>query len=259
MIRIGFQPHKVRLYFIIALVCLASLGAIETGKDCWSPTQYDYSVITPVKINLDGRNAELNTDDKFTLDVDGFTQETEARRNTPGGLNANEAWLVFDRENNGIWLRSSIDNDDLFGDHGGRVSSGYADLSHTFSHEIKTNDKGEHFIDLTGYNWFGLVQLWVSRKLLGDKTPYAAYDLELLTLDKRLLPARETLRKIYVDARDVREYDNEHANVIIKRAPVEYLDGHTADSADQYFIYVLGAIRKLTPEEEAAFRKQLQK
>jgi hypothetical protein len=217
------------------------------------------ATLTPVKINMQGKHASMNTDDRFTLDMDGFNQDNAPLRITPGGLNATEAWLILDRSRNGTWAHNVLDSDDLFGDHAGRVSNGYVDLEQTFRHEIRMDKDGNRYIDLNQYNWLGEVQLMFCRQFMGDTTPYASYDLKLLTFDRELVPARDVLQKVYITPWAVKEYDAKHENAILKRAWVQYNDGHFAQSVDQVFIFVQGIIRKLSPEEEARIREELSK
>lgn len=210
---------------------------------------------TPVKINLSPTDAVVNSDDKFMLDTDGFASTRVYPLKTPGGLNANEAWLVLDRDNDGTWVNNTLDDTDLFGDHGARVEHGYMDLANTFFDEIKTDAKGNRYLDLTNYSPLGELQLWFTRTVLGDKKHYAAYDLKLFKRDRSLANARDVLNRVYVDSRSVSEYDRMLENAILQRAWVQYKNGQFHQSGDQYFFFFTGEAHDVTGKEAEDVQK----
>jgi type II secretory pathway pseudopilin PulG len=224
-------------------------GNLFKGPPPENRTYRSRSWATPVKLHMGMNNVAVNDDDHFLMDIDGFTENNTAPIMTPGGLNANEAWLILDRNHNGTWQNNALDNDDLFGDHLGRVKNGYVDLEKTFAHEIKTDAKGNKYIDLRDYNVFGQLQIQFSRTFLGDTVPYAAYDLQLLTRDRRLVPARESVDKIYVTYWDVQEYDKSGLNAIFQRAWVHYKNGSFKTSGDEYYALPNGIYEEVVDPE----------
>jgi hypothetical protein len=206
-----------------------------------------YSMSTPLKVNFNGSNAELNSTEGFMLDVDGFKQNSIAPLKTSGGLNVGEAWLILDDNGNGTWQNNSMDNDDLFGDHLGQVANGYVDMAKTFARELKADEQGQLYIELDNHWWTGL-KVWVA-KLFGDKTPYASTDLKLLTIGRQELKASDYIKRFYVSYKNVSEYDGTKHNAIFQRAKVVFKDGTVAQSADQYYSLEHQIKRKATAEE----------
>src|SRR6185369_3456778 len=71
---------------------------------------------SPIKIALDGKDAQLDSTHGFMLDADGFGQGKGAAK-TSGGLNPNEAWLMRDRAGDGLTRNGVVDGNDVYGDH----------------------------------------------------------------------------------------------------------------------------------------------
>lgn len=171
---------------------------------------------SPVKIALDGKDARLDAQHGFKIDLNGFGEKGGVAK-TSGGLNGNEAWLVRDREGNGIVKGGVVDGNDVYGDHNGKVKDGYADLAKDFAGEVKVDPAtGKRYIDLTAP---------------GSR---AGAELKLLDANGKLRPAKDILTRIDVDGTGADERDRA-GNVITARANVTYRDGHTAESADQWF------------------------
>jgi hypothetical protein len=172
---------------------------------------------SPIKIALDGVNASLNSTNQFKIDLDGFSQGQEAVR-TSGGLNQNEAWLVRDKDGDGIMRNGVVDGRDVYGDHFGKFGNGYEELAKDFASEVRTDPAtGKRYIDLS------------------DPDSRAAQQLKLLDVNGNLVPAGKVLTRIDVDFKDVMEADKTGQNQIRQRGEVTYKDGHTATSADQWY------------------------
>lgn len=172
---------------------------------------------SPIKIALDGQDARLNSTNGFRIDLDGFDQGNDAVT-TSGGLNSNEAWLVRDKDGDGIMRGGVVDGRDVYGDHEGKFSHGYDELARDYSDELKVDPQtGRRYLDLT------------------DPNSRAARELKLLDASGNLTEAGKVLSRIDVDHVDVRESDASGQNQIRQRAEVTYRDGHTATSADQWY------------------------
>jgi len=172
---------------------------------------------SPIKIALDGKDAKLDSTHGFALDADGFGQGQGAVK-TSGGLNPNEAWLVRDRSGDGLTKNGVVDGNDVYGDHDGKFSDGYAQLARDFKSELKTDPAtGHRYLDLT------------------DPNSRAAKELKLLDPSGKSVPASSLLTRIDVDAVGANERDASGNNQIRQRASVTYKDGHTAMSADQWY------------------------
>lgn len=172
---------------------------------------------SPIKIALDGKDAQLDSAHGFALDADGFGHGQGAVQ-TSGGLNPNEAWLVRDRAGDGLTKNGVVDGNDVYGDHDGKFSDGYAQLARDFKGELKTDPAtGHRYLDLT------------------DPNSRAAKELKLLDASGKSVPASSLLNRIDVDAVGANERDASGSNQIRQRASVTYKDGHTAMSADQWY------------------------
>jgi hypothetical protein len=174
---------------------------------------------SPIKIALDGKDARLDSTHGFQLDADGFGRGQGAVT-TSGGLNPNEAWLVRDKDGDGITRNGVVDGNDVYGDHDGQFKNGYQELARDYQGELRTDPAtGRRYIDLT------------------DPNSRAARELKLLDASGRQVPASSVLTRIDVDAAGVNESDAAGRNQIRERASVTYLDGHTASSADQWYAF----------------------
>jgi len=172
---------------------------------------------SPIKIALDGKDAQLDSTHGFKLDADGFKGGQGAVQ-TSGGLNPNEAWLVRDRAGDGLTKNGVVDGNDVYGDHDGKFSDGYSQLAKDFKGELKTDPAtGHRYLDLT------------------DPNSRAAKELKLLDASGKTVPASSVLNRIDVDAVGANERDASGKNQIRQRASVTYKDGHTAQSADQWY------------------------
>jgi hypothetical protein len=185
-------------------------------------SQGAYNVIgtelhSPIKIALDGKDAQLDSAHGFKLDADGFGRGQGAVQ-TSGGLGSNEAWLVRDRAGDGLTRNGVVDGNDVYGDHDGKFTDGYAQLARDFKNEVKTDPAtGQRYLDLT------------------DPNSRAAKELKLLDASGKTVPASSLLTRIDVDAIGANERDATGNNQIRQRAAVTYKDGHTALSADQWY------------------------
>lgn len=173
---------------------------------------------SPIKITLDGKDAQLNSTNGFAIDLNGF-QEKGGRTTTSGGLNANEAWLVRDKAGDGVKKNGVVDGNDVYGDHNGQFKDGYDQLARDYASEIKVDANGKRYIDLT------------------DPNSKAGKELQLLDAQGNLRPAKDVLTRIDVDELDptAKDETDGKGNVITARGNVTYKDGRTATSADQWY------------------------
>ncbi len=192
----------------------------------------------PVKVNLAGRDAQINSDDRFMFALSGFTGKLPWIK-TAGGLNMDEAWLMADRERNELFYNTVMDGNDVFGDHAGKFKSGYEDLAELFKADLKTDDHGKKYIPLKQMNWFERFWIWLTR-FFGQNTDWnPSYDLKLVTRNHNVYYASDMLAKIYVDYKTVNETDKSKQNWIRQRADVVFHNGIRAQSADQWFQSVM--------------------
>lgn len=172
---------------------------------------------SPIKIALDGKDAQLDSTHGFALAADGFGQGKGAVQ-TSGGLNPNEAWLMRDRAGDGLTKNGVVDGNDVYGDHDGKFANGYQQLARDYQGELKTDPAtGHRYLDLT------------------DPNSRAAKELKLMDASGKSVPASSLLNRIDVDAVGANERDASGSNQIRQRASVTYKDGHTAMSADQWY------------------------
>lgn len=194
---------------------------------------------SPIKINLLGLDAKINSTNHFNFDTDGFYLDNMPIIRTSGGLNPDEAWLIMDRENNGIGSNAGkkavLDGNDTFGDHMGRFPSGYEDLAASFKGEIKTDIKGTGYIELHKLSWIETLWIQILRFFHLAQNPIASMDLYLLDINGHKILASHVFSRIDITYKNVQEFDADRKNAIFQRANVTYLDGHTAQSADQWF------------------------
>ncbi len=224
-----FKSFIFDKFFYDGPEALASQNIIYTNPSTGQTYKINTGFFSPVKIHLHQQDASLNSNDHFQVDPDGFKNTTISPIVTTGGLNPNEAWLVADRNGDGYFKKGVLDGADLFGDHLGRFTSGYEDLSHRYATYLKTDEKGRRYLDLEQITaWQRL------NRLLSYKKPHPS-ELRLLTRDKRLFPAYKVLKRIYVDYDPVFESDENGSNQIRQRAMVVYQNGVTGQSADQWF------------------------
>ncbi len=172
---------------------------------------------SPIKIALDGQDARLDSQHGFRIDLDGFGKGKGAV-GTSGGLNSNEAWLVRDKDADGISRGGVVDGRDVYGDHEGRFGNGYEELARDFASEIKIDPvTGSRYLDLS------------------DPDSRAAKELKLLDANGRTVPASQLVGRLDVDFANVHESDTSGSNQIRQRAEVTFRDGHKATSADQWY------------------------
>jgi hypothetical protein len=170
------------------------------------------TVHDPLKIALDGSDAQLNTTDHAKIKMeDGTVKEMS------GGLNGNEAWLAKDRDGKGITKNGVIDGEDLFGDHMGQYKHAYDQLAKEYAGEIKTDANGKRYIDLT------------------DPNSKAAKELKLVDKSGKSIPASSKMNKIYVDHEEVNKTSADNQTSIRQQGDVEFKDGHKAKAVDQWF------------------------
>lgn len=191
-----------------------------TGKSY----QMNAGFYSPIKISLAPRDAQLNSSQSLLFDIDGPSQSARPFT-TSGGLNPTETWLATDRDGDGFWHHGALDGRDVYGDHLGAFSSGYEDLASRYTNDIKTDAQGKRYIalqKLTAYQ---------KRRALADPS----HDLKLITADQKILYASDYVSRIYVDYDVVNEVDALQQNRIGQRAGVQYWNGETYSSADQWF------------------------
>jgi hypothetical protein len=166
----------------------------------------------PLKITLDGTDARLNTTDHVQIRMEDGTVKTMS-----GGLNANEAWLVKDRDGLGVTKNGVVDGEDVFGDHLGQFKNAYDQLANEYASEVKTDANGQRYLDLS------------------DPTSAAAKELKLMDRAGKLVPAAEKLNKIYLTHDEVNKTSGDGKTAIKQEGLVEYTDRHTAKAVDQWF------------------------
>ncbi|MBM3267595.1 MAG: hypothetical protein FJZ01_08100 [Candidatus Sericytochromatia bacterium] len=190
-------------------------GQIDVGGSTYQVAGTELH--SPIKIALDAKDAALNSTNGFRIDLDGFGRGKEAVT-TSGGLNANEAWLVRDKDGDGITRGGVVDGRDVYGDHEGRFGNGYEELAKDYAADLKTDPAtGKRYLDLS------------------DPNSRAARELKLLDARGNLVPAGQVVKRIGVDFKDVSEADATGQNQIRQRAEVTYADGRKASSADQWY------------------------
>jgi hypothetical protein len=125
---------------------------------------------------------------------------------------------VRDHGGDGLTKNGVVDGNDVYGDHDGKFTDGYAQLARDFKGELKTDPAtGHRYLDLT------------------DPNSRAAKELKLLDPSGKSVPASSVLTRIDVDSIGANERDATGNNQIRQRASVTYQDGHTALSADQWY------------------------
>jgi hypothetical protein len=226
--------------FVKATREIPDLEVIYTATDKPGNPKYKQNGLTarysPIKVALDENHAQLNSDHSFWVDLDGLKASKLPPIKTTGGLNMNEAWLVYDRDNNGLFSKDGeLDGNDVFGDHMGRYKSGYEDLFSAFKSSVEVDEAGQKYIALNDLNWFEHTWISAGRFFGWDKTPNPSYDLHLLTLGKQTLPASKLVKRIYTDYKDVKEEDSAKENAILQRGKITYASGKSTESADMWF------------------------
>lgn len=197
--------------------------AVPPGTTSWPPdkplptasgpvTVTSQSNYDPLKITLDGTDARLNTTDHVQIRMEDGTVKTMS-----GGLNDNEAWLVKDRDGQGITKNGVVDGEDVFGDHMGKYKNAFDQLAQEYASELKTDAQGNKYLDLT------------------DPNSLAARELKLMDKAGNLYLASEKLNKIYVSYAEVERVSNDGLTAIKQEGLVEYKDRHTAKAVDQWF------------------------
>lgn len=200
-------------------------------------------LVSPVKVALNGIKTTVNSDNHFYFDADGFNENNFPIIKTSGGLNSNEAWLITDREHNGIMFDDGktqiLDGNDVFGDHLGKYKSGYENLADTYKQYIQVDTTNKHYLALHKVSWLEANWMTVLRFFHLAQEPTPSTDLYLLDIHGNTQLASELLTRIDVDYADVKEFDAEKKNVIFQRGNVSYTDGHIAQGADQWFSPVI--------------------
>src|SRR5262249_20285220 len=153
---------------------------------------------SPVKVQLTGENAAINSNDHFWFSLGGFNSPIPPTQTT-GGLNTREAWLAVDRENNGFYRGQVLDGNDIFGDHMGKYKSGYEDLADVFKANLKTDAQGKRYIPLKPMSFWQRLWIWFTRLFWFNKEWNPSCDLKLLTRNHKVLNASDFFSKIYVD------------------------------------------------------------
>lgn len=170
------------------------------------------TVYDPLKITLDGTDAKINTTDHVQIRMENGTVKTMS-----GGLNDNEAWLVKDRDGQGVSKNGVVDGEDVFGDHMGNYKNAYDQLAQEYAAEVKTDANGNKYIDLT------------------DPNSVAAKELKLMDSSGNLYKAADKLNKLYVSYEDVNRISADGQTAIKQEGLVEFKDKHTAKAVDQWF------------------------
>jgi len=163
---------------------------------------------------------------------------TKSITTTYGSLNSNEAWLMIDRQGDGLINNGVINGDDFFTDHVGAKNNAYHDLATTFAPFIKVDEKGHNYIQL---NKLTDAQKQAGKLGAGQKLGVArvidpSLDLKLLDVNNNILYASDYFDRIYVDYKNTNIADKEKHNFILEIAPVRTLDGKYHLSADQWFV-----------------------
>jgi len=199
----------------------------------------EHNVISPLKVNLNGGDAKLNSDRPMTFSMNN--NGTKSTVTTSGSLNDNEAWLMVDRLGDGLVQNGIIDGNDFFSDHNGSSENGYKDLAATFGGFIKKDEKGNNYIELHKLSDAEKKQFMEQSNARKDKRLGAemqvnpSFDLRLLNSNNQELYASEYFDRIYVDYIKTSKTDKEHKNYILQKALVRNVNGKYRFSADQWF------------------------
>ena len=199
------------------------------------------NIVSPVKVNLNGKNAALNSDRSMQFSMTN-PDGSQSIITTYGSLNKDEAWLMIDANGNGLIHNGIVDGDDLFTDHNGSKENGYHDLAVILGSFIKQDESGRNFIPLRKLSDAEKNAEIEAAKGRGNKKAGAlraidpSFDLKLLDSNNNELYASDYFDRIYTDYVNVSESDAEHHNIILERSVVRTLQGQNLLSADQWFV-----------------------
>ena len=199
------------------------------------------NILSPLKVNIAGGNAKLNSDRSIQFSQ---TQKDGSKKiiTTYGSLNPDEAWLMLDRDGEGLINNGVINGDNFFTDHDGVKNDAYHDLAKTFALFVKTDENGHNYIPLHKITEQEKLDEIEDKKIRVDKRIGAvremvpSYHLKLLDANNNEFYASDYFDRIYVEKRDVSVADEIHKNIILEIAPVRTLDGKYHLSADQWFV-----------------------
>ena len=222
-----------------------SVDANNSYEVSQCPSSYfvllEYNIASPLKVNIAGGNAKLNSDRSIQFSQ---TQKDGSKKiiTTYGSLNPDEAWLMLDRDGEGLINNGVINGDNFFTDHDGVKNDAYHDLAKTFALFVKTDENGHNYIPLHKITEQEKLDEIEDKKIRVDKRIGAvremvpSYHLKLLDANNNEFYASDYFDRIYVEKRDVSVADEIHKNIILEIAPVRTLDGKYHLSADQWFV-----------------------
>jgi Flp pilus assembly protein TadG len=197
-------------------------------------------LISPLKVNINGGNAVLNSDRPMTFSLSHRKGGTTLHHTT-GSLNPGEAWLMIDRRGNGLVHDGVVDGDDLFTDHDGAKKDAYEDLATTFASSLKKDEYGRTYIPLHVIEKKKRAKEQQAHEARADKRAGKereldpSIDLKLLDSNNNVLLASDYFDRIYVDHKNVAVSDAAAKNYILATSIVRDLHGELHQSVDQWF------------------------
>ena len=201
-------------------------------------TLMEHNIISPLKVNLAGKDAVLNSERSIQFSM---TQKNGGSKiyNTYGSLNADEAWLMVDKDGTGLIKNGVVNGDDFFTDHEGVKNDAYHDLITQFGSFVKKDENGHSYIELSKKSAVEHQShdAQIAGQKLGSVIPVdPSFDLKLLDANNKTLYASDYFDRIYVDYININISDKDMHNLILEVAPVRTLDGKYHLSVDQWFV-----------------------
>lgn len=217
----------------------------------------EYTIVSPLKVNIAGGNARLNVSRPLTFTMTRPNGKI-VQRTTTGGLNADEAWLMVNKDGKGIKNGDVVNGDNWFSD-GRNHDSAYDHLAEEFSSYVKKDEHGHSYIPLQKLTD---VQKAAAQQALmqpGDASVKAnlepSKDLLLLDVNDNVYFASDFFDRIYVSYFNVGETDTSFSNHILQRSLVRDLNGQYHFSADQWFAFQGNKTSATAPEASSHFRE----
>lgn len=234
-------PGSNRAY-VDFLNCIATSYASANlpGYEGCTTGTYTGTVMSPLKVNLAGGDAKLNSDrsTNFYLTLqDGRILEGHVK----GGLNTDEGWLMVRRSDKPlVYDNGALNADNWFGDRDHRSINGYTDLAETFKDFIVQDDRGQHYIPLHVLN-----EDEKNTPMEAGKVTNPSRDLLVVDVNDNMHFASEFFDRIYTDYRNVVEGDGKDGksgdNLILERGIVHTIQGENHGAVDQWFVLDLPA------------------
>jgi len=205
-------------------------------------TLMETDVISPLKVNINGGDAKLNSDRSIQFSItnpDGTTSIIT----TYGSLNPDEAWLMIDKDGDGLIKNGIVNGDDFFTDHAGEKENAYHDLGVAFGSFLKQDAQGRSYIPLHKVSDAEKAAEIADAKTRTDKRIGAvkaidpSLHLKLLDANNNELYASDYFDRIYTDYAQVSKSDKAHHNFVLQVSMVHSIaDKKYHFSADQWFV-----------------------